>query len=136
VVRVNGKDTDGNVVPNGHTVLVIGLNGDDWVINDPYKDPDRQITTLSDPDYGNRIFGLDWSVFQGGGISDAYLAPSPYDIAPEDLYNPNINPYQYGFSSHMPNLGKISPVPEPTSMAIFGLGALGLAYRARRRNRA
>ncbi|MFN6300822.1 MAG: PEP-CTERM sorting domain-containing protein [Planctomycetota bacterium] len=23
-------------------------------------------------------------------------------------------------------------VPEPTSMAIFGLGALGMAYRARR----
>ena len=26
-----------------------------------------------------------------------------------------------------------SPVPEPTSMAIFGLGALGMAYRARRK---
>lgn len=28
-----------------------------------------------------------------------------------------------------------SEVPEPTSMAIFGLGALGMAYRARRKNR-
>lgn len=27
-------------------------------------------------------------------------------------------------------------VPEPTSMAIFGLGALGLAYRARRKSKA
>ena len=27
-------------------------------------------------------------------------------------------------------------VPEPTSMAIFGLGALGMAYRARRRGKA
>ncbi|MBU6387612.1 MAG: PEP-CTERM sorting domain-containing protein, partial [Planctomycetes bacterium] len=27
-------------------------------------------------------------------------------------------------------------VPEPTSMAIFGLGALGLAYRARRKAKA
>jgi hypothetical protein len=26
-----------------------------------------------------------------------------------------------------------SPVPEPTSMAIFGLGALGMAFRARRK---
>lgn len=33
---------------------------------------------------------------------------------------------QYGFLSSQ-------AVPEPTSMAIFGLGALGLAYRARRR---
>lgn len=29
-----------------------------------------------------------------------------------------------------------SAVPEPTSMAIFGLGALGLAYRARRKSKA
>jgi hypothetical protein len=28
-----------------------------------------------------------------------------------------------------------SAVPEPTSMAIFGLGAFGMAYRARRKNR-
>lgn len=27
-------------------------------------------------------------------------------------------------------------VPEPTSMAIFGLGALGMAYRARRKTKA
>lgn len=29
-------------------------------------------------------------------------------------------------------IGQYSIVPEPTSMAIFGLGALGMAYRARR----
>ena len=29
-----------------------------------------------------------------------------------------------------------SAVPEPTSMAIFGLGALGMAYRARRKSKA
>lgn len=29
-----------------------------------------------------------------------------------------------------------SPVPEPTSMAIFGLGALGIAYRTRRKRKA
>ena len=29
-----------------------------------------------------------------------------------------------------------APVPEPTSMAIFGVGALGMAYGARRRRRA
>ena len=29
-----------------------------------------------------------------------------------------------------------APVPEPTSMAIFGLGALGMAYRARRKAKA
>ena len=29
-----------------------------------------------------------------------------------------------------------APVPEPTSMAIFGLGAMGMAYRARRRIKA
>jgi len=29
-----------------------------------------------------------------------------------------------------------SPVPEPSTMAIFGLGALGMAYRARRKTKA
>lgn len=32
--------------------------------------------------------------------------------------------------------GSPAAVPEPTSMAIFGLGALGLAYRARRKSKA
>ena len=36
------------------------------------------------------------------------------------------------FSGEFPS----SAVPEPTSMAIFGLGALGMAYRARRKNKA
>jgi hypothetical protein len=36
---------------------------------------------------------------------------------------------QYGFWSSQ-------PVPEPTSMAIFGLSALGLAYRSRRKGKA
>ena len=31
-------------------------------------------------------------------------------------------------------IGQYSVVPEPTSMAIFGLGALGMAYRARRKS--
>lgn len=33
-------------------------------------------------------------------------------------------------------LNTAPPVPEPTSMAIFGLGALGMAYRARRKAKA
>ena len=36
------------------------------------------------------------------------------------------------FSGEFPS----SAVPEPTSMAIFGLGALGMAYRARRKSKA
>ena len=33
-------------------------------------------------------------------------------------------------------LANLAPVPEPTSMAIFGLGVLGMAYRARRKAKA
>ena len=32
------------------------------------------------------------------------------------------------------SVGSSAAVPEPTSMAIFGLGALGMAYRARRKS--
>lgn len=43
------------------------------------------------------------------------------------------------FSTHAISLSGVvgtAPVPEPTSMAIFGLGALGMAYRARCKARA
>jgi len=40
------------------------------------------------------------------------------------------------FNFHTMTLSSACPVPEPSSMAIFGLGALGMAYRARRRNKA
>ena len=39
----------------------------------------------------------------------------------------------YGF--RVASLSSSAVVPEPTSMAIFGLGALGMAYRARRKNK-
>jgi len=42
--------------------------------------------------------------------------------------------FRYGLTVAGPENN--SQVPEPTSMAIFGLGALGLAYRARRKSRA
>jgi hypothetical protein len=34
------------------------------------------------------------------------------------------------------SLSSSAVVPEPTSMAIFGLGALGMAYRTRRKSKA
>lgn len=43
-----------------------------------------------------------------------------------------------GFSGTVTFSGEFPPsaVPEPTSMAIFGLGALGMAFRARRKLKA
>jgi hypothetical protein len=52
----------------------------------------------------------------GDGTDDL----TPFGNVAWALYSPEVIPY--------PNA-----VPEPTSMAIFGLGALGFAYRARRR---
>jgi hypothetical protein len=43
--------------------------------------------------------------------------------------NPIVNAFQLRLEAN-------APVPEPTSMAIFGLGALGMAYRLRHRARA
>lgn len=135
-VRVRGQDKDGNPVPNGHSVLVIGIDKDgNWVIADPFDDPNNEDTTLADPDYHNWIYGYDWGVFQKGGFSDPYSAPSPYDIDPADLYDPEINPDQYGFSSYRVNLGKISPVPEPDSIALLITGLAAIAWFARARRK-
>ena len=46
---------------------------------------------------------------------------------------PNNSGNSYGF--RVARLSSSTVVPEPTSMAIFGLGALGMAYRARRNRR-
>ncbi|MFY7893767.1 MAG: PEP-CTERM sorting domain-containing protein [Pirellula sp.] len=40
-----------------------------------------------------------------------------------------------GFTTNITSYTQAA-VPEPTSMAIFGLGALGIAYRSRRKCRA
>jgi len=135
VVRVNGQDELGNRVANGHSVLVIGIDGNlNWVIADPFNDPARKITLLSDPDYGNTIYGYSWGVFQRGGVSDPYQAPSPYYIDPADLFDPSVNPDLFGPAEFIPNKGKIdfAPVPEPAS---FTLVLLGVGTIAKFRNR-
>jgi hypothetical protein len=134
VVRVNGKDKEGNPVADGHSVLVIGwddTNG--WVIIDPFDvDETDRIIFLNHPDYQNRIFRYDFGVFKAGGKSTPYSVPSPYYIDELDLYDPIINPDQYGPYSEMKNLGKINGIPEPSTLVMAATGLLLLLHRSRR----
>jgi formylglycine-generating enzyme required for sulfatase activity len=71
--------------------------------------------------------------FRGGNWSDgsSFLSSSSrLSTDPSDEFN------DLGF--RVASLSSSDPpaVPEPTSMAIFGLGALGMAYRARRKSKA
>ena len=59
-------------------------------------------------------------------------------IGQVDAFNgtTNLAAYFTATSVSMFAAPQTQPVPEPTSMAIFGLGALGMAYRARRKLKA
>ncbi len=63
-----------------------------------------------------------------GGLSADLKSSSRLNSAP------NVTGNITGF--RVAGLPSSAPVPEPTSMAIFGLGAMGMAYRARRRIKA
>lgn len=129
LVRVNGGD-EANPIKNGHTVLVIGQDSDgNWLINDPYKnsDPGSQSKSLNDPLYKNQIYRFWAGIFQHGGISDPYQAPSPYPIDPADLYDPLLNPNQYGLTSTISNTSRAAATPEPSAAALMSIGIAAIA---------
>jgi formylglycine-generating enzyme required for sulfatase activity len=72
-------------------------------------------------------------VFRGGGWADNSSNLSSSSLHPGNPFDGN---GVLGF--RVASLSSSDPpaVPEPTSMAIFGLGALGMAYRARRKSKA
>ena len=111
----------------GHSVLVTGVDDTGYYI---IADPLYDVKTLHDSKYSDTIFGYAWGVFKKGGVSDPYQVPSPYYIDPNDLYNPEINPDQYGLQMLMPDTAS---TPEPTSLLLLGSGVLGLAGLLRKR---
>ncbi|MEY2613474.1 MAG: hypothetical protein RL069_2286 [Planctomycetota bacterium] len=72
-------------------------------------------------DTGNILGAIDLRSFQGQSVGISF-----------DFYIPEVFTGPAFFQ--LDNI-QLTPVPEPTSMAIFGLGALGIVYRARRKNR-
>ncbi|MBC2717237.1 MAG: hypothetical protein HF978_18175 [Desulfobacteraceae bacterium] len=66
-------------------------------IADPWKKADGTSREwLDDKDYKNKIWNWGLIVFQKGGLHDPYEVPSDYWIDTEYLYDPNMNPDQYG----------------------------------------
>ena len=89
------------------------------------------------PDFGpNSFIGFRFRFSSGGGFNYGYI---------EVLWNwtgtPSTSSFQLLSAAYedQENTAIVTPggsvVPEPTSMAIFGLGALGMAYRARRKSK-
>ena len=90
-------------------------------------------------------FGFDLGTLNGGAFAAIGFVPSlsgnvtvtgglilsaiTYTTDVGDLFVSNFSDFGATFNGEFPS----SAVPEPTSMAIFGLGSLGMAYRARRK---
>lgn len=118
---VNNLPAEVNMAGGLSPYGVMGLGGNVWEWEESSFDLTNSNATSS---RGNR--GGSWTSF---AIS---LSPS----FRQEL-NPNLGGAGYGF--RVASVTPSSPppaVPEPTSMAIFGLGALGMAYRARRKAKA
>ena len=102
-----------------------GNNNTTFYSNDPSFSPDFD---------ANSFIGFRFS--SGGGFNYGYI---------EVLWNwtgtPSTSSFQLLSAAYedQENTAIVTPggsvVPEPTSMAIFGLGALGMAYRARRKSK-
>lgn len=115
----------------GHTVVVSSYHADEgaprgsgrYDIQDPWRLEDgSSIEWLDHADYDNTIYSYGARVYQTGGIHDPYAVPSDFYIDPEYLYDPLVNPDQYGpqliFYDRL--------VPEPMSVLLFGSALLGL----------
>ena len=104
---------------------------------------------VAGPGFAIGGFGFDLDTPNGGGIFAAGLASSlsgnvtvtgGLDLSEDvifttdagDLVVTNFDDFGATYTGEFPPF----PVPEPTSMAIFGLGSLGMAYRARRKLKA
>jgi sulfatase modifying factor 1 len=91
---------------------VMGLGGNVWEWEESFYDS-----------INRGVRGSYWNgfAFYSSAMSRGYGTPSTESDA-------------FGF--RVATLSPPPTVPEPTSMAIFGLGALGMAYRARRKTKA
>ena len=78
-----------------------------------------------------------WNPDSGVPISliNQFLNPSNYNLSQQDSYqygSPQDNPATASFSL-IPNLSAVSPVPEPSTVAVFLVAIAGLCFRQRAR---
>jgi formylglycine-generating enzyme required for sulfatase activity len=108
-------DQAGGLSPYG--VMGLGGNVYEW-------DESSEDLANSSGSSSRGIRGGDWN-----SDSSVLSSSTRYGLGP------SVESYSFvGF--RVASLAPSAPVPEPTSMAIFGLGALAMAYRTRRKSKA
>lgn len=138
----NGQDmisvSDVNENVNYYTISRGSRPASFWFSNDMAINGVASITGLGHvqlKDFtGFKAVYLSADYVQGTSISGS-LRFLQYSLS---SFGPNYGDYLYTLNSGgdtvtLRILDSSSAVPEPTSMAIFGMGAVGLAYRARRK---
>jgi hypothetical protein len=89
-------------------------------------------------DFQSNLLGLPGGYVSGGAISGSMTFSGSFASLGID---PVARTYSWGLGGAGSSVsltfssGTGGAVPEPTSMAIFGIGALGMAYRARRKTK-
>ena len=134
-IAIDGGATSPHSFGAGATID--GSFGGTWSginVNTTFYSDDPTFYPSFSPDFGpNSFIGFRFS--SGGGFNYGYI---------EVLWNwtgtPSTSSFQLLSAAYedQENTAIVTPggsVPEPTSMAIFGLGALGMAYRARRKSK-
>lgn len=123
------RDFDSNILPTGPADVtnagglspygVMGLNGN---VREWEESSFDLLNSSGSSDRGRR----------GGQYSSA----GSVDLQSSTRYTGTTNNSGNITGFRVAGLPSSAAVPEPTSMAIFGLGAMGMAYRARRRVKA
>ncbi|MFA5260946.1 MAG: PEP-CTERM sorting domain-containing protein [Candidatus Omnitrophota bacterium] len=112
---------------NTHSVVVSSYHAEEgqprgngrYDIKDPWRNQDgTAILWLDDDKYKNLIFDYGVGVYKAGGLVDPYTVPSDFYIEPHYLYDPLINPDQYGLQVFDEN----HSIPEPATMLLLGGG--------------
>jgi hypothetical protein len=102
---------------------IVGLGGNVFEWEESAEDRSNNI-----PSENRGIRGGSWQL----GVTQL-LYSTRYGVTPDNLYYHNQHMLGFRVAMVTPSGGQ---VPEPSTMAIFGLGALGMAYRARRKSKA
>jgi hypothetical protein len=99
---------------------------------------DWSFTTSDGPFYDPFFVGIDgiYTQLTDNGGPNSQTGSYSVSVLAGQVFTLRANSFDSVFGRSETTVSNFMAVPEPTSMAIFGLGTLGMAYRSRRKSKA